>query len=161
MTRLIAQTRKELTQLLRDRLALALALLLPLIQLTLMGNALALIVRDLPIVVQDLDDSTASRELIDGFRASLTFRIVPWPTDRNPEEAFANDSARGALIIPRNFGRDIARGVDAPAQIIVDGSDANTAKLVAAYAGGVARSFNAAHGAGMTRQGVRDRKSVV
>ena len=41
--------------------------------------------RDLPIVVQDLDDSAASRELIDSFRGSLTFRIVPLATDRNPD----------------------------------------------------------------------------
>ena len=155
MNRLIVQARKELTQLMRDRLALALALLLPLIQLTLMGNALALIVRDLPIVVQDFDDSPASRDLIDRFRASQTFRILPWPTDRNPEQAFADNSARGALVIPRSFGRDLARGVDASVQIIVDGSDANTAKLVAGYAGGVARSFNAARSTGMTRQGVQ------
>ena len=154
MKRLIAQTRKELTQLTRDRMALALALLLPLIQLTLMGNSFALIVRDLPIIVQDFDDSPASRALIDGFRASLTFRIVPWPTERKPEEAFARGSARGALIIPRDFGRNLARGVQAQAQILVDGSDANTAKLVAGYAGTVARSFNAVHGAGARSQPV-------
>ena len=48
MTRVFAQMRKELVQLARDRLALALALLLPLIQLVLMGTAFSFIVRDLP-----------------------------------------------------------------------------------------------------------------
>jgi drug efflux transport system permease protein len=143
--RVIAQIRKELKQLIRDRLAVALALVLPLIQLTLMGQSLAFIVKDLPVVVQDFDDSPASRELLETFRASRTFRIVPWPPDRNPEEAFADNTARGALVIPRDFGRDLARGVDAPVQLLVDGSDANTAKLLAGYAGGVARSFNASH----------------
>jgi ABC-2 type transport system permease protein len=155
MKRLIAQARKELTQLMRDRLALALALLLPLIQLTLMGNSFALIVRDLPIIVQDFDDSPASRDLIDRFRASQTFRAVPWPADRSPERAFADGTARAALIIPRSFGRDLARGVDASVQIMIDGSDANTAKLVAGYAGGVARSFNIAHGGGTAPQAVQ------
>ena len=55
--RIWVQVRKELRQLTRDRLAVALALLLPLIQLTLMGQSLAFIVRDLPVVVQDFDDS--------------------------------------------------------------------------------------------------------
>jgi ABC-2 type transport system permease protein len=137
-----AQTRKELTQLLRDRLALALALLLPIFQLLLMGNSISMIVRDLPLVVQDLDDSPASRALIDAFRGSMTFRILPWPTDRQPEAAFARNEARGALIIPANFGHDLARGLDTPVQILVDGSDANTSKLMAGYAAGVARSFN-------------------
>jgi ABC-2 type transport system permease protein len=143
--RVLAQVRKELRQLVRDRLAVALALLLPLIQLTLMGQSLAFIVRDLPLVVQDFDDSPASRELIDTFRASQTFRIIAWSTDEKPEEAFADNRARGALVIPRDFGRNLARGAEAPVQLLVDGSDANTARLLAGYAGGVTRSFNASH----------------
>lgn len=154
MKRLFAQTRKELTQLTRDRLAVALVLVLPLMQLTLMGNSFSLIVHDLPIIVQDFDGSPASRELIEAFRGSQTFQIVAWPADRHPEEAFTNGKARGAIIIPQHFGRDIARGIDAPVQVVLDGSDANTAKLVAGYAGGVGRSFNAAH-AGGAPQGVR------
>lgn len=143
--RVLAQIRKELKQLMRDRLAVTLALLLPVMQLTLMGQSLAFIVRDLPLVVQDFDGSPASRELIDTFRASNTFRIIAWPPDRKPEAAFADNSARGALIIPSDFGRDLARGVDAPVQFLVDGSDANTARLMSGYAGGVTRSFNASH----------------
>src|SRR3954469_7488785 len=100
MTRLLAQTRKELTQLTRDRLAVALVLVLPLMQLTLMGNSFSLIVHDLPIVVQDFDDSKSSRELIEAFRASQTFQIIAWPSDRSPDEAFTKGAARGAVIIP-------------------------------------------------------------
>jgi ABC-2 type transport system permease protein len=150
--RVLAQVRKELRQLTRDRIAVGLALVLPLVQLTLMGQSLAFIVRDLPLIVQDFDDSPASRELIAAFRASQTFRIIAWPTDRKPEHAFADNSARSALVIPRDFGRDLARGLDAPVQLLVDGSDANTAKLLAGYAGGVTRTFNAAHQAGGGRQ---------
>jgi drug efflux transport system permease protein len=153
--RVIAQTRKELTELLRDRLAIALALLLPLLQLALLGSSFALIVRDLPIIVQNFDDSAASRELIDQFRASLTFRILAWPTDRRPDLAFANGQARGALVIPQDFGKNLAHGMTADVQIIVDGSDANTAKLVSGYASGVVRSFNQAHGSVPVRTGVQ------
>lgn len=147
MKRIVAQARKELAQLIRDRLALALALVLPVIQMVMMGNSMSFIVRDLPLVVQDLDGSPASRDLIDGFRASLTFRIVSWPTDRRPDEALAANAARGVVIIPRNFGRDLTRGVNVPVQIIVDGSDGNTAGLLSAYAGGVTGGFNARRGA--------------
>ena len=146
MGRIFAQTRKELTQLLRDRLALALALVLPIFQLLLMGNSISMIVRDLPVVVQDLDDSPASRAFIDGFRGSLTFRILPWPTDKQPEMALISNTARGALVIPTNFGHDLARGLNTPVQLLVDGSDANTSRLLAGYAAGVARSFNASSG---------------
>src|SRR5688572_2014825 len=122
MTRVLAQARKELAQLARDRLALALALFLPMLQLLMMGSSLSLIVSDLPLVVQDLDDSPASRELIEGFRGSLTFRLVGWPPDRSPEDALISGAVRGALVIPPNFGRDLLRGVDVPIQIMVDGS---------------------------------------
>ena len=155
MSRLLAQARKELTQLTRDRLALALALVLPLMQLTLMGNSFSMMVRDLPVVAQDFDDSPASRDLMDRLRASQTFRIVPWPTDRSPEHALADGSARGALVIPRSFGRDLVRGTNAQVQILVDASDANTAKLLSGYTGGVMRSFNAGLSTPAAPQGVQ------
>lgn len=153
MTRILAQARKELTQLLRDRLALALALVLPIIQLLLMGSSINMVVRDLPIIVQDLDDSPESRGLIDAFRGSLSFHIQAWPTDRDPEEAFTSNTARGVLIIPANFGRDLLRGLDTPIQLMIDGSDANTSRLLAGYASGVVGSFNGAHGAGAGQTG--------
>jgi ABC-2 type transport system permease protein len=142
MRRIFAQTRKELVQLVRDWRTLALALILPLFLLILMSTALSLNASHLPIIVQDLDASPASREFIDSFRASITFHVVAWPTDRQPEEAFTSNVARGALIIPAHFGRDMARGRESPLQFLVDASDANTAKLISGYAGQIARAYN-------------------
>jgi ABC-2 type transport system permease protein len=68
--------------------------------------------------------------------------VVPWPIDKTAEEALASNAARAVLIIPSHFGRDMARGVNAPVQILVDASDANTAKLVSAYSGQIATSYN-------------------
>jgi ABC-2 type transport system permease protein len=148
MRRILAQARKELTQLVRDKMALALALLLPCTQLILMGTAISLTVSDLPIAVQDLDGSPASRTLIDAFRGSNTFRIVPFPVDRQPETAFTSNLARAALIIPARFGHDIARGMTSPVQMLIDASDSNTARLVAGYAGEVTAAWNATNGGG-------------
>jgi ABC-2 type transport system permease protein len=145
MRRILAQIRKELTQIVRDRRTLALALLLPLVLLFLMSTAISLTATHLPIVVQDLDDSAASREFVDAFRASLTFYIVPWNTTRQPEEAFRSNLAYAALIVPEHFGRDLARGVDSPVQLLLDASDANSAKLVAGAAQQIARAFAEAH----------------
>jgi ABC-2 type transport system permease protein len=146
MRRIIAQTRKELTQLVRDWRTLALALILPLFLLILMSTALSLNASHLPIIVQDLDDSPASREFIDSFRASITFHVVAWPADRQPEAAFLSGTARGALIIPEHFGRDIARGAESPLQLLIDASDANTAKLISGYAGQITRAYNQLRG---------------
>jgi len=142
MRRIFAQTRKELTQIVRDYRTLALALVLPLILLGLLGAAISLTVDNLPIVVQDLDQSTASQDYIDAFRASVTFHVVSWPVDRRPEDALTSNQARGVLIIPGNFGREIARGTPAPVQLMVDASDSNTAQLVAGDASQITQAYN-------------------
>lgn len=130
MRRIIAQARKELTQVGRDKLTLTLALFLPLVLLALMGTAISLSVTDLPIVVQDLDNSPESRRYIEAFRNSLTFRIVELPTDEQPEESLLDNHARGAIIIPEHFGRDLERGMNTEVQFLVDASDANTANIM-------------------------------
>ena len=142
MRRILAQSRKELTQIIRDWQTLSLALLLPLVLLMLMSTALSLTVTDLPIVVQDLDGSPASRSFIDAFRASITFYVVAWPVNKQPELAFTSSVARAALIVPEHFGRDMARGLDSPVQLLIDVSDPNTAKLIAGYSGQIASAFH-------------------
>jgi hypothetical protein len=87
MRRIFSQARKELTQIARDRLALALALVLPLICCCCSRTAISLTVHNLPLVIQDLDDSSASRRFADAFRASISFHVVSWPPDRKPEDA--------------------------------------------------------------------------
>jgi ABC-2 type transport system permease protein len=146
MRRILAQTRKELTQIVRDKMALGLALFLPLMQLILMGSAISLDVRDLPLAVQDLDDSPASHQFIDAFRQSISFHVVPFSIDRQPESAFLENRARAVLIVPEHFSRDIARGASSPVQILIDASDSNTAKLMAGYASEIASAWNAANG---------------
>ncbi|MBS1794934.1 MAG: ABC transporter permease [Acidobacteria bacterium] len=141
MRRIIAQARKELTQVLRDRLTLVLALLLPLALLALMGTAISLSVTDLPVVVQDLDNSPESRRLIEAFRASLTFRVVEMPVDEQPEQSLIDNNARGAIVIPENFGRDLVRGQNTEVQFLVDASDANTANIMRGAANAVTQNF--------------------
>jgi drug efflux transport system permease protein len=142
MRRILSQARKELIQIIRDWRTLALALVLPVVMLMLLSAGLSLRVSNLPVVVQDFDDSPASRAFVDAFRASITFRVVPWPVGGHPEEALSASVARAVLIIPADFERDIARGVDTPVQLLVDGSDANTAKLTAGYATQIVRAHN-------------------
>src|ERR1022692_795516 len=149
MRRIIAQMRKELTQIVRDWRTLALALALPTCLLILMSSALSLTVNELPIVVQDFDGSPASNDFIDAFRASITLHVVSWPVDKTAEEALASNAARAVLIIPSHFGRDMARGVNAPVQLMVDASDANTAKLVSGDASQITSAYNQRMAGGM------------
>ncbi len=146
MRRIFAQARKELIQILRDKRAVALALILPLTQLILMGSSISLDVKNLPLAVQDFDNSPASRQLIDAFRESITFKIIPLAVDQRPEQSFLSNEARAVLIIPERFGRDVARGVNSPIQVLVDASDANTARLIDGYASQITNAFNTANG---------------
>jgi ABC-2 type transport system permease protein len=142
MRRILAQSRKELTQIVRDWRTLTLALILPVVMLMLLSAGLSLTVNELPIAVQDFDASSASNNFIDAFRASITFHVVAWPVNKSAEDALSSNSARAVLIIPPHFGRDLARGVSSPVQIMMDASDANTAKLVAGDATQITAAFN-------------------
>jgi drug efflux transport system permease protein len=115
---------------------------LPLVLLILLSVGLSLRVSNLPVVVQDFSGSPASRMFIDAFRASISLDVVAWPVDRSAEEALASNTARAVLVIPVHFGRDVARGIDTPVQLLVDASDANTAKLTAGYATLITRAYN-------------------
>jgi ABC-2 type transport system permease protein len=141
MRRIIAQARKELTQLFRDRLTVVLALVLPLILMALLGTAISFTVTDLPIVVQDSDNSPLSRQYIDSFRASLTFRVVSLPPTMQPDEALDRSLARAAIIIPEHFERDLRRGQNADVQLLVDATDANTANVMRGTMTALTQSF--------------------
>src|SRR5262245_25220563 len=141
MRRVLAQARKELTQIRRDRLALALTLVLPLALVALMGTTVSLTVTDIPIVVQDFDQSPLSRQYADAFRGSLTFRVVTLPSAAPPESVLSSGHARAAVIIPQHFAREVLRGRPTEAQVLVDATDSNTARLTRGAAAQVTQAF--------------------
>ena len=83
------------------------------------------------------------------------FRVISWPTDRQPEAALKAGSARAILIIPSHFSRDLSRGQVANVQLVVDASDANTAKLVNGYGGQINRAYLAQNTSGSPPQIVK------
>jgi ABC-2 type transport system permease protein len=141
MRRIIAQARKELTQLLRDRLALGLALVLPVALTALMGTTVSLTVTDMAIVIQDLDQTPLSRRYADAFRTSLTFHVVSLPIAAQPETVLAAGRARAAVIIPEHFERELRRHRPVQTQLLVDATDGNTAKLIRGSAGQITTAF--------------------
>jgi ABC-2 type transport system permease protein len=140
MKRIIAQARKELTQVFRDRLTMALALILPLILLALLGTALSLSVKGVAVVVQDFDRTPLSRQYLDLLSASLTFRVVP--SDRSPADILAAEQARVVVVIPENFERDFLRGQQTEVQWLIDAVDANTANTMRGQAASLTSAFS-------------------
>src|SRR6266849_10849633 len=100
MKRILAQVRKELTQLWRDRLTLVLAMVLPVLLLLLLSKATSLSVTDIPVVVQDLDKTPMSRRYVEAIAASLSFKVSALPPDLSPEYVLDHNLARASVIIP-------------------------------------------------------------
>src|ERR1700752_4382432 len=116
MKRVLAQVRKEITQLFRDKLTIALALILPILLLLLLSNATSLSVKDIPVAVQDLDQTPTSRDYIEAVGGSLSFQVTAVPPHVSPETELQQNLVRAALIIPPQFERKIKRGQEAEVQ---------------------------------------------
>ena len=138
-TRLFSLIRKEFIQISRDPRTLLLALMIPVMQLFLLGYAAATDVRNVPMAVFDQDRGPAARALLDAYRAADYFRIA-YDVDSEAELRTLIDGgqARVGLIIPPDY-TDRLTGTDA-AQVafVLDGSDptiASTALSAARFIG--------------------------
>ena len=115
---------KELIQLRRDRLTLAMTAVLPLMQLMLFGFAINTDVRHIPMVVYDQDQTAASRDLAQGLRATGFFDLAGAVAGYDEiERALRTGTARVALVIPPRYSSDLLRRRPARVQLVVDGSD--------------------------------------
>lgn len=132
--RILAVIKKELRQLARDRQILAVLLLVPLALLILFGYVVSLDVKHLPLAVCDLEKSARSRRLIEAFSHSEFFDLRDFPS--HPDEIdrlLDRGQVRAALVIPRDFSKRITREKEVEVQVIVDGTDANTASTALGY----------------------------
>ena len=115
---------KELLQLGRDRLTLAMMVMLPVLQLLLFGYAIDTDVRHVATVVYDADQSARSRDLWRSLEASGFYDVVGHVENyAEIERALRAGQARVALVIPPRYGSDLLTGETASVQLIVDGSD--------------------------------------
>ncbi len=141
--RVRAVARKESLHVLRDPRALGIGIVLPMFMLFLFGYALTLDVDNVPILVWDQAESVQSRDLVSRFEGSRYFTIVGRAeTHRTIERALDDRSALMGLVIPPDLDRLMAAGRPVPVQLIVDGSDANTATLAIGYAEAIARAWS-------------------
>jgi len=129
-----AVARKEFLHILRDPRSLAMALALPFLLLTLFGYALSLDVDRIPTVIHDQDGTPQSRELIARLQGSRYFQIVGFAS-RYPDLQAKIDASECllGLVIPRGYARDAQAGREIFAQVLLDGSDSNTASIALGY----------------------------
>jgi ABC-2 type transport system permease protein len=121
--RLLVIAWKELLQLRRDRLTLAMTVVLPLLQLLLFGYAVNTDVRHIRTVVFDEDGSAESRDLARTLEATGYFDIVGYVAGyAEIDRALRNDSG-AALVVGPHYAADLASGRTAHVQLVLDGSD--------------------------------------
>lgn len=135
LLRIREMVKKEVRQLLRDRRTRAMIFVSPIIQLLAFGYAVNTDIRHTRTVVVNHDRSAASRALVDAFVASGYFDVViagAGPADL--VRALDHGDAMVGIEIPAGFARDLAAGREAPVQIVLDGTESNSATVALGYA---------------------------
>jgi ABC-2 type transport system permease protein len=127
-SRLTSLIRKEFIQILRDPRTLVLVLVIPIMQLFLLGYAATNDVRNVPLAVYDQDRGPAARELLDAYRAADYFQLA---YDVGSEEELRQlidyGDARVGLVIPPDYTRQLKSSGSATVMFVLDGSDPTVA----------------------------------
>jgi ABC-2 type transport system permease protein len=143
LRRVKAVAAKEWIQVRRDYLSLAMAFLLPIILLIIYAYAITFDVDNIFTVVLDRDKSSLSRELISEFVQSRYFTNVAYLESYDDIDHYLDSGgARLAISIPSDFAKNIRTGCPAIIEIVIDGSESNTATIAQGYIAGILEEFN-------------------
>jgi ABC-2 type transport system permease protein len=134
---------KEVIQTFRDPKMKGIIFLMPIVQVLVFGYAVTTDVKHITTGIYDLDNSVASRELIARFVKSGYFDIVEYVNDdRRAQELVDRSQVRAILRMNSGFGEDLRAGRTAQLQVIVDGTDSNTAGIILDYSAKIAGQFS-------------------
>jgi ABC-2 type transport system permease protein len=133
---------KEFLQLKRDKSARFRLLIPPIIQMLLFGYAATFEVFNVSTAMLDQDHTPESRALIAAFVHSSRFKLTTHAqTHREVEDAVASSDAQVGIVLPPGFSELLRKGQSAPIQVLVDGTNSNTALIALGYVSEIAGSF--------------------
>ena len=143
MQRIIAILKKEFGQLFKDKKLLPIVFIAPVLQLTLLGFAASVDVKNIAMVLCDLDKTEDSRQLAEKFVTSGYFTIEYATDDYNAVQSYLDDNKVSmALVIPHDFGNKMLKKEQAKVQLLVDGSEGNTSAIGLNYATQIVSQFS-------------------
>ena len=142
MKRLLHIIRKEFLELRQDPRLFGIVIVVPIVQLTMLGYAATTDVRNVPVLVVDEDASSESRDLVSRFEASGNFVVVDRMASANRVDEYL-DSGRAWMVlqIPQNYGDRIRSGQPTTVQGVADGTDANSTNVALGYTGTLVAAF--------------------
>src|SRR5438477_4484770 len=142
--RILVILRKEFIQALREPRLRMLLFVPPMVQLLVFGFAVNLDVDRARIAWMDMDGTPASRDLRDRFTGSGRFEMVAAPeSEAQVQRVMDRGQAQAVVRVLPGFARDLARGRTTQVQVLVDGTNSNTASLVSSYAGEIVAAYGA------------------
>ncbi|NTU59488.1 MAG: ABC transporter permease, partial [Deltaproteobacteria bacterium] len=134
---------KEFIQVLRNPRMKFLLLVMPTVQILLYGYAATNDVRNVPTAVYDLDNTSASRDLAARFAASGHFQLgAPVTSEAEVRDLLDRGKATALLRVNRGFEEDLGAGRTAQVQLLLDGTDSNTASIVLDYASRIVAGYS-------------------
>ncbi len=143
--RILEIIRKEFRQTLREPRMRAMLIMPPLIQLIIFGYAVNLDVDNAKLAWMDGDRSQESRALLAAFQGSNRFRLVASPKSEVEMQRLLDTSKVDLVVrVLPGFARDIERGRPTSVQVLVEGTNSNTASIVTGYAGQIIGSYSEA-----------------
>ncbi len=144
LSRTWAIAKKEFIHVYRDPRSLGLVILMPAILMLLFGYAVTIDVKNVAMAVLDRDQSQESLSFVHRFSASPYFDLRFVVRDEKEIKRLIDEGqVKMGLILPWDFSKRIKAEEKAPVQVILDGSDSNTANIVLSYAQGIARQYTA------------------
>lgn len=142
MKRLIPFITKEFIHIYRDLWTLIMVFILPVTMLILMGSAITMDVKNISLGFIDLDNSKDSREILDMMVSSGYFQLrATAADDRELERLIQTGKIDMGVRINHNLSRFLKEGKASPIQVLVDGSDSNTANIMVGYCESIFQKF--------------------
>ncbi len=143
LSRIFTLMIKEFIELRRDKWAWLRLIALPLLQVIIFGYAATFEVFSVSTAILDLDHSQASRDLISRFTYTGRFNVVRIArTQADITRAIDRGDATVAIAVYPGFGEYLRNGQSAPLQVIVDGTNSNTAMIALGYVGQIVSQFS-------------------
>lgn len=134
---------KEFIQVFRDRKTRGVIFIAPIVQLLVFGYAVSTDVRHVATAIYDRDQTVSSRELIARFLESGYFEIRSYVADdREAQRLLDRGTVRMLLRIDRGLENEIRGGRTAPVQVLLDGTDSNTAGIIMSYSGHIIQAYS-------------------